>query len=231
MSQPKAFALLSVLFLCLCCTTLHAAEYGQYDPKRLLTPKEPAGTGATLDLVYLDSIMADLRQHAGTYPPSFDSPADMQRAQHDAGYLIGLFKAMFSSGGAPPPHMLLRMALLGSAAHNLDARGGADFAQTYFQKLLQADPDHAAGNYHYGIFLASTGRAKDALRYLLKAKAKGMTPALYGLGMSYLQLGDTAKALENLLAYQQAEPKDSTVAMLIEAIRSGKIETQRTNAQ
>jgi tetratricopeptide (TPR) repeat protein len=226
----KAFSLLVVLFLSLCCTVLHAAEYGHYDLKRLLQPNAAPATGGKLDLVYLDGMLADLSQHARNYPPSFDTPADTQRAQRDAANLIGYFGAMFSTGSLPP-HMLLRMALLGSVAHNLDVMGGAAFAQTYFEKLLKADPAHAEGNYYYGVFLSSTDRAKEALPYLEQAKAKGITPALFGLGVSYLTLGDKAKALENLLAYQKAVPNDRSAQTLIEAIRSGTIETQRTNAQ
>lgn len=226
----KPFLLIAALLFSLLCTSLHAAEYGRHDLKRLVQPKAPPATGATLDLAFLDKVLADLRQHAGNYPPHFDAPADAQRAQRDATALMGMLNAMFSTA-ALPSDMLLRLGVLGAVAHNLDAPGGAAFAQSYFEKLLKTKPDHAAGNYHYGTFLASTGRPKEALPYLLQAKAQGVTPALYGLGMSYLTLGDTAKALENLQAYQKAEPKDSSIGKLIEAIQSGRIETRKTSAQ
>lgn len=56
------------------------------------------------------------------------------------------------------------MGVLGTVAHNLDAPGGAAFAQTQFERLLKANPDHGAGNYPYGTFLAGTGRPKEACK-------------------------------------------------------------------
>ncbi|OGB29122.1 MAG: hypothetical protein A3F78_15155 [Burkholderiales bacterium RIFCSPLOWO2_12_FULL_61_40] len=78
-------------------TILHALEYGSYDLKRLLQPKAAPATGATLDLVFWDNILADLRQHVGNYPPNSDSPADAQRARRDATALMGMLNAMFST--------------------------------------------------------------------------------------------------------------------------------------
>ena len=111
--QSKAFALLATLLFSLYCTGLHAIEYGHYDLKRLAQQNAPPAKGATLDMVYLDNLLTDLRQHAGNYPPRFDSPADAQRAQRDATTLMGMLGAAFSSGQTSPD-MLLRMGVLGA---------------------------------------------------------------------------------------------------------------------
>ena len=217
-----------MLIVGLFCTTLHASEYGHYDLKQLVQKNAAPATGAKLDVGYLDRLLADLSQHAGNYPPQFDSAEDAQRAQRDVVTLMVMLGAAFSPEQAPPD-LVLRMGVLGAIGHNLDAPGGAAYAQSQFTQLLKANPEHAAGNYHYGIFLAGTARPKEALPYLMKAKAKGVAPALYGLGMAYLTLGETAKALESLQAYQKAEPRDTSVEKLLVAIRAGKVETLKAN--
>ena len=97
--------------------------------------------------------------------------------------------------------------------------------------LQKTDPAHAGGNFQYGTFLGTTGRAKEALPYLVKAKDKGVISALYAIGMSHLMLGDKALALENLQAYQKAVPGDSSVGKLIEAVRAGKVEVRKAVAR
>ena len=219
-----AFALL--LLLAIGCTSTQAAEYGRYDLTQLAKQNTPPAKGATLDMALVDRIQTNLQQHAGNYPPQFDSPADAQRAQADAKTLMGMLGAVFSAGSAPPD-LLLRMGMLGAVSHNMDVPGGAAFAQTHFERLLKMDSAHAAGNFQYGTFLGNTGRAKEALPYLIKAKNKGVTPALYAIGMSYLMLGDKALALENLQAYQKAVPGDAAAGKLIEAVRAGKIDVKK----
>lgn len=227
---PRNIALLAMLIFGLFCTALHAREYGRYDLKQLVHKNEPPATGAKLNISYLDRFLADLSQHAGNYPPQFDTAEDAQRAQQDVITLMGMLGATFATGQTPP-ELMLRMGLLGAIGHNLDAPGGAAYAQSQFAQLLKANPEHAAGNYHYGIFLVGTARPKEALPYLLKAKEKGVIPALYGLGMTYLTLGETAKAVESLQDYQKAEPRDTSVEKLLVAIRAGKVETQKAAAR
>lgn len=215
-----------LLLLALCCVPTRAGEYGRYDLTQLARQNAPPAKGASLDMALMDRILADLQQHAGNYPPQFDSPADAQRAQADAKTLMGMLGAVFSAGPAPLD-LLLRMGMLGAVSHNMDLPGGATFAQTHFERLLKMDSAHAAGNFQYGTFLGNTGRAKEALPYLIKAKNKGVIPALYAIGMSYLMLGDKALALENLQAYQKAVPGDAAVGKLIEAVRAGKVDVKK----
>jgi len=82
----------------------------------------------------------------------------------------------------------------------------------------------------YGTFLASSGKPKEALPYLEKALAVGVTDAAYAIGMVYLTLGNKEKALENLKAYKRRKPNDGNVDKLIDAIRNGKIELKRNPA-
>ncbi len=192
--------------------------------RQLLVPAPTPGAGGSLNLEFLDHVLADLSEHADNYPPQFDSPADMQRAQKDARYLIGMFNAAF--GAAPPGGLLFRMALLGSFGHNLDVPDAAVFAQNHFRRLMNADPEHAMGNYHYGAFLAGIGRPKESPPYLQKARNKGVMPALYSIGMAQLTLGDKASAITALSEYLKRNPGDQRVRELVEAIRTGKVEIQ-----
>jgi hypothetical protein len=69
---------LSVLLIS---SVANAREYGNYDPKRLLTVSEtPSGKKHGFDGAYLDQMLNDLSSHAKNYPPQFDSP-DRRRAR------------------------------------------------------------------------------------------------------------------------------------------------------
>lgn len=205
-----------------------AAAYGQYDIRQLLSPDPGSGKAGSLHTAYLDRMMQDIGHHAANYPPRFDSVQDQQRAQRDAGQLIGMLDAAFGAGNSnPPPELLLRMGVLGAYGHNLDVPNAAAFAQTHFSRLLAARPDDAGANYHYGQFLASSGRGKQALPYLGKARDRGVVPALYALGMVHLTLGDKPRALALLGEYQKAEPSDQNVGKLMQGIREGKVGVER----
>ena len=79
----------------------------------------------------------------------------------------------------------------------------------------------------YGTFLAGVGKPKDALWYLEKGLSLGVTGAAYALGITYLTLGDKEQALRNLGDYKRRKPTDTGVDGLIDAIRSGKLESRR----
>lgn len=231
MFPSKKFAQLAMLIFSLFCTfaSLHAREYGHHDLKQLVQMNAPPATGAKLNMEHLDKLLTDLSLHAGNYPPRFDTAEDAQRARRDVITLMGMLGTAFGTESTPPD-LMLRMGLLGAIGHNLSAPGGAVFAKSQFAQLLKANPEHAAGNYHYSTFLASSAHPKEALPYLLKAKDKGVIPALYGLGMTYLALGEMAKTIENLQAYQKAEPSDTSVEKLLTAIRTGKVKTLIENS-
>ncbi len=199
--------------------------YGNYDARQLLVPASKPGAGGSLDLAYFDRMLSDLSEHAGSYPPQFDSPTDMQRAQRDAHHLIGMFDVAF--GPSPPNGLLLRMGLLGSVGHNLDVPQAAAFAQANFQRLLRTNAEDAMGNYHYGSFLAASARPREALPYLHKARDKGVIPALYAIGMTQLSLGNKSSALSALNEYLKRNPSDQRVRMLADAIRDGKLDSKK----
>ena len=225
----RALAAICAAFVLLAPTYALARAYGQYDLKLLLEPSPSAGKGGTFNVAYLDRMLQDLGQHAANYPPQFDSAQDQQRAQRNAASLMGMLDAGF--GAAAPPELLLRMGALGTYGHNLELPDAPAYAETRFTRLLQTNPEHVAGNYHYGQFLAGTGRAKEALPYLTKAKDKGVVAALYALGMVHLSLGDKPRAIEMLTAYQRAEPTNGSVGKLIQAIREGKMEVKRVGGK
>lgn len=205
-----------------------AAAYGIYDPQRILTTTETStGRKHGLDGAYLDRMLGDLAAHARNYPPQFDSAQDRQRAMQDVKTLSGMLDIV-TNGPNPHPELLLRAGMLNSFGHNLDAPGSAEKASTLFRRLLAAEPSHPRGNYLYGTFLAASSRPKEALPYLEKAVAAGLAEASYGLGMTWLALGDKPKALEHLALYQQRNPRDTSVGRLIEGIRNGKVKLKQT---
>ena len=201
-----------------------AKEYGNYDPKRMVTFSEtPSGKQARIDLNYLDQILNDLGLHATNYPPQFDTPQDRQRAIQDVKTLSGMLDILVNNP-SPNPELLLRAAFLNSIGYNLDIPGSGEKTSAIFQRLLAAAPSVPRANYMYGKFLAGARNPKEAIPHLEKALAAGVGDAAYALGMTYLSLGDKEKALENLEDYRKRSPNDENAAVIIDAIRNGKIE-------
>lgn len=220
--------ILLTLSMLLASSFTYAKEYGNYDPKRMLTVSEtPSGKRYGIDGKYLDQMLNDLALHAKNYPTQFDTPQDRQRAVQDVKALSGMLDILVN-GPSPNIELLVRAGFLNSIGHNLDIPGSAKKAASIFQRLLTASPSDPRGNYMYGTFLAGAGKPKEALPYLEKALAVGVADAAYALGMTYLTLGDKQKALENLEAYKQRSPNDGNVAKLIDGIRNGKVEIKRS---
>jgi predicted Zn-dependent protease len=205
-----------------------AREYGNYDPKRLLTVSEtPAGKKYGFDGAYLDKMLNDLSDHAKNYPPQFDTPQDKRRATQDVKALSGMLDVLINAP-APSLELLIRGGYVNSIGHNLDIPGAAEKADAIFRRLLAAAPSDPRGNYMYGTFLAGVGKPKEALPYLEKALAVGVVDAAYAIGMAYLALGDKEQALKSLEDYKQRKPSDGNVDKFIDAIRNGKIEFKRS---
>jgi predicted Zn-dependent protease len=76
--------------------------------------------------------------------------------------------------------------------------------------------------------LAGAGKPKEALPFLEKAASVGVIDAEYARGMTYLTVGDKARALKSLETYKRRKPGDSNVDKLIETIRNGKIEIKQS---
>jgi predicted Zn-dependent protease len=172
-------------------------------------------------------MLNDLSAHAKNYPPQFDTPKDKQRATQDVKALSGMLDALINVP-TPNPELLVRAGGLNSIGHNLDIAGSAEKANSIFQRLLNASPSDPLGNYMYRIFLAGVGKPKEALPYLAKALAVGVTDAAYAIGMTYLTLGDKEQALKNLEDYKRRKPSDVNVDKLIDGIRNEKIEFKRS---
>ena len=222
--RKSALAICTVLFAC----TVHAKEYGRYDPNRAVAVSETAsGKKASLDGAYLDRIINDLASHAKSYPVQFDTPQDRQRAVQDVKTLSGLLDLLIG-GPSPNPELLARAGFLHSIGHNLDIPGSAQKADAIFQRLLAAAPADPRGNYLYGTFLAGAGKPKQALPYLEKALAVGVTDAAYSIGMAHLALGDKDSALASLEAYKRRNASDERIDKLIDAIRSGRVEFKKS---
>lgn len=208
-----------------------AREYGNYDPKHLLSVSEtPSGKKYGFDGAYLDQMLNDLSAHAKNYPPQFDTPQDKQRATQDVKALSGMLDILINVP-TPNPELLVRAGHVNSMGHNLDIPGAVEKASSIFLRLLSAAPSDPRGNYMYGTFLAGVGKPKEALPYLEKALAVGVVDAAYAIGMTYLTLGNKEQALKNLESYKQRKPSDGNVDKLIDAIRNGKIEFKRNPSQ
>lgn len=221
----KLFLAILVIFIT---SNASAKEYGNYDPKRLLIVSETATEKKYgLDIAYFDQILKDLSAHANSYPPRFDTPQDKQRATQDAKALSVILDTLINTP-TPNPEFLIRAGHVNSIGHNLDIPGAAEKANTIFLQLLDVVPSDPHGNYMYGTFLAGAGQHKEALPYLEKALAVGVTDAEYSIGMTYLFLGDTEQALINLENYKQNTPNNANTDTLIEAIRNGNFELKST---
>ena len=218
---------LLTVFILLVASSVSAREYGNYDPKRLLTVSDtPSGKKYGFDSAYLDQMLNDLSVHAKSYPPQFDTPQDKQRAIQDVKALSGMLDTLINVP-TPNPELLVRAGYVNSIGHNLNIAGSAEKASSIFKKLLTALPSDPRGNYMYGTFLAGVGKPKEALPYLERALAVGVPDAAYAIGMTYLTLGDKEQALKNLEDYKRRKPSDTNVDKLIDAIRNGKIEIMR----
>ncbi len=228
--KVKIFTMRNCVFaISLCLSSLaYAKEYGNYDPKKILTVSEStSGKKYGIDGRYLDQMLSDLAFHARNYPPRFDSPVDRQRAERDIRALSGMLDVLVNSPN-PHPEILLRAGLLNSIGHNLDIPDSGKKTSSIFNKLLSTTPMHPKGNHVYGTFLAGAGKPKEAIPYLERAHSLGVPEAGYSLGMTYLSLGDKQKALGYLENYQRNAPNDTSVGRLIEAIRNGKVEFKKT---
>jgi tetratricopeptide (TPR) repeat protein len=200
------------------------APYGQYDAdKALVTKTAEDGTEESyIDLAYVDEMLDDLWRHARDYPTKFASAEDRERATLDARQLQPIVDVLAERENASPQN-LRRAALLYSMAHNLDVPDAAEKAHGYFQKWIARDPKDAAARYHFGMFLTGSGSAATAIPHFEEALRLGETQARWGLGMAYLYTGQNEKALEQLEAYARLHPDHEHAAMMIAAIREGRV--------
>lgn len=219
---------LFLIFVLLFASVAHAAAYGHYNMKLILTVSEtPSWEQYSINTSYLNKILTDLSIHAKNYPPQFDTLQDRQRATYDVNTLSGIFDSLTSAKNSNPVYLGIA-AKINAIGHNLDIPGDGEKADTFFRRLLTVEPSNSRANYAYGTFLASVGEPKKALPYLNKALAGGITDANYTIGMTYLELGNKEKALKCFEKYKQYNPSDKNVDKLIDAIRNGKFKLKQS---
>ena len=200
-------------------------EYGYYQLAKLVSVTEaaPGKSSVTVNINYFTQMLEDLERHAGHYPPHFEFAEDRQRAERDITTISKLLDPL-TDNFSNNPQILLRLALLHAAGHNLDVPDSAPQAIADFDKLLSLTPEDPQANYRYGSFLAETTRKGEGIPFLEKAQRLGVPEAGYWLGVSYRLVGDKAKAVESLETYTQHAPNDRQAAVLLQAIRDDKFE-------
>jgi tetratricopeptide (TPR) repeat protein len=199
-------------------------EYGYYQLGNLVsvTQAGPGKNSVTVNINYFTQLVEDLERHAARYPPQFEFADDRQRAQRDITAISKMLDPL-TDNFSKNPQMLLRLALLHAAGHNLDIPDSAPKAIADFNKLLSLTPDDPQANYRYGSFLAATTRKGEGIPLLQKAKRLDVPEADYWLGLSYQLVGDKAKAIESLETYTKHAPNDRQAAVLLQAIRDDKL--------
>jgi tetratricopeptide (TPR) repeat protein len=200
-------------------------EYGYYQLAKLVSVTEaaPGKSSVTVNINYFTRVLEDLERHAGSYPPHFEFADDRQRAERDITTIAKMLDPL-TDNFSKNPQMLLHLALLHAAGHNLDIPDSAPQAIADFDKLLSLTPEDPQANYRYGAFLAATMRKGEGIPLLEKAKRLGVPEADYWLGLSYQLVGDKAKAIASLETYTKHAPNDQQAAVLLQAIRDDKFE-------
>jgi len=84
-------------------------------------------------------------------------------------------------------------------------------------------PNDPHANYQYGAFLAATTKKGEGIPFLEKAKNLGVVNADYWLGLSYVSVGEKAKAIENLENYTKRVPGDQNAARILDAVRHDNV--------
>lgn len=212
----KKLTIIFSVFVALVSVAALAAPYKPEDVKQIVK-KNKIGE-YVFDLKVLDAHIKNLMLHTANYPPKFDSESDKMQATKDIIFLTNMMETLVNDP-KPDPEILWRVGLLCGLGYNLDLPGMSRTADAVFKKAVELEPEHMMANYHYGIFLAGKGNFKDAQTYLKRALARGHRDAEYSLGLTYLGLGNKAKALENLNSYQKKNPTKN-ISRMINAIEA-----------
>ena len=223
--------LLAVIVLCHLSASAHAKEFGHYDISSVISidksvPEKPT---ATVNISYFVQILNDLGSHAGNWPPPFDTVDDRHRAEHDVTVLSGLLDTV--ADNFHDESLLLRLALLHSVGHNLDIPGSGEKAVAVFDKVIELWPNDLQANFRDGVFLAGTDKyRRNAIPLLERAKALGVVDADYPLGLTYMSLGEKAKAVENLKSYTTRVATDENAARTLDVVIHDKVEMKQLPA-
>ncbi|MCK6551372.1 hypothetical protein L6R52_36390 [Myxococcota bacterium] len=198
-----------------------AQPYGEYDLRTLITPS-PQG-GATLDMELLDRILSDLEDHAGNYPPRFDTVFDLQRGTNDARVLGGLLEIIDQQQTSPSPELLLRLATTHAFAYNLDVPGAAEKATRAFERLITLAPMSGTAREAYGRFLFGSSRFAEAEAQLEKADELGAYGANVLLAQLHLVRNDRERALAAVDRFERRGGPAEVVRQLREVAKNAEI--------
>ena len=221
---------------CLLATaTLYAAPYPRLDPNSLIngSPERPP---ITVNIQALQNALGNLSMHAGDYPPQFDSDADRQQAINDLAPIAIVLDNMTensapSAGGkASEAHLasLLMSARLAWIGHNLDQPGYGEKAEAAYRQLLQYTPANRKADIQdeFGRFLASVGKAGEAVENLRAAYKNGNRMSAIPLAMALLAQDKRDESVKVLKEYTRANPNDPQAQEILGAIESGQIQVQ-----
>lgn len=214
-------------------TTTLAEPYPKLDPNSLIngSPEHPP---ITVNIAALQDALQNLGNHAGDYPPRFDSDTDRQQAIKDLAPLAILLEDMTknSSGSKNTEAHLASLqmsARLYWIGHNLDQSGYAEKAHAAYNQLLKLAPKNRKAEVEdeLGRFLASVGKSDEAVKHLQNAYKSGYTESGFPLGMTLLVLGQQNEAQRILQEYAQKNPSDPRPQQVLEAIASGQFEIRQ----
>lgn len=176
--------------------------YGDYDVTQLVVVK-PDGRGV-LNVVLLDQLLGDLEHHALTYPPTFDTVFDQQRAKADVTVLAGLLERIDQQTRSPELALVVRTAVTFTIAHNFDLPDASPKAREYFERAVTLAPKDPMVRTKYGTFLFGTGQLDAAQAQLQRAVALGDGTANLLLAQLHLVRNEREKGVQAVERYVKA---------------------------
>ncbi len=177
----------------------------------------------------LDEAVEAIWQHARGYPVKFDSAAEQEKAQKDVKTLMEFIPYIreeivkADADKALNQHLQLLEARVAVMAYNFDDVSALSVADKRYEGLLQENATPELYR-EYGVFLASSMRAKKAEEMLQKALAGGEKSALYSLGLLALQKEDGKQGRAYLVQYLESYPNNETAKKLVEALDNGDLQ-------
>lgn len=164
--------------------------------------------GASIDLRYIDSMLADIEKHTDTYPPAFDNQEDHRRAAHDIRTLAGTLAKLDPSG-----ELLRRYCSAERLAFEFDIEGAYERAHRCYSAMLKLDPEDGRTALVFGAFLAKTraGQAQS-VEILRRAASLGHEQARYLLAMTFVSRAEYASAEAEADALVRNHPGDARTA-------------------
>ena len=233
--KPMKLNKAALILACLLTTTAYAEPYPRLDPNSLINGS-PDNPPITVNIAALQNALQNLGDHAGDYPPRFDSDADRAQAIKDLAPLAILLEDMTKNSAASgkkdnEAHLasLQMSARLYWIGHNLDQPGYAEKAHNAYIQLLKLAPKNRKAEVEdeLGRFLASVGKGDEAVQHLRNAYKSGYTDSGFPLGMTLLIQGQKEEAIRILQDYAQKNPNDPRPQQVLEAVNSGQFEIRR----